>query len=276
MGQGHDESSAYGMCYAAVVEGKSEALDAAAKLGFELTEADKLDIAAFWAGKYGVKMSYAIKAVGDWELDVLAIPFGSKDSDGQWFDAKTNIMPDQFQTPLIAYQHGISQGAKSLQDEPIQIGEAVPGSLHKESDGWHIKVVLNKAKKLAQGIMDAARKGMVAVSSGSINHMARLDIGGKLIMYEKNRPGRIAIWPLAEVSIWEKGNGNLQPANRFAVALPAMKAIYRKAGMLFPDVDNVSADAHGGSEAQKANRAKIAEIQKKSKELQKFFKEHEI
>ncbi len=32
----------------------------------------------------------AIKAVGDWELDVLAIPF-SKDTDGQWFDENTDI-----------------------------------------------------------------------------------------------------------------------------------------------------------------------------------------
>ncbi len=44
----------------------------------------------------------AIKAVGDWELDVLAIPFGSKDSDGQWFDENTDIMPEAFSASIQA------------------------------------------------------------------------------------------------------------------------------------------------------------------------------
>lgn len=202
----------------------------------------------------------AIKAVSEWELDVLAIPFGSRDSDGQWFDDRTDIAADAFNTPLIVYQHGIAQGAKQFDEQPQVIGRAVPGSLEKRLDGWHVRVVLDKAKDAAKRIMQAVREGLVAVSSGSIAHLARLDIGGKLIQYEKNRPGRIAVWPLGEISIWEKGNGNVQPANQFAMALPAMKAMYREAGLPFPDLDT-----GGGAEAEEArHRARVKEIQKQS------------
>ena len=203
----------------------------------------------------------AVKAIGDWELDVLATPFASRDSDGQWFDDRTDIMPDAFTTPLIVYQHGIKQGAKEYDEKPVIVGRAVPGSLQCRLDGWHVRVILDKAVKVAKDIMDAAKRGLVAVSSGSISHLARLDIGGKLIQYEKNRPGRIAVWPLAEISIWEKGNGNFEPANQFAMALPAMKAIYRDAGVPFPEIDT-----SGGAEADEVRRrARVAQVRKQSK-----------
>lgn len=204
----------------------------------------------------------AVKAIGEWELDVLAVPFGSRDSDGQWFDDRTDIMPEAFATPLIVYQHGIAQGAKALDEKPVIVGKAVPGSLEKKLDGWHIRVVLDKAKEYARNIMNAAKQGMVAVSSGSIAHLARLDIGGRLIQYEKSRPGRIAVWALGEVSLWEKGNGNMQPANSFAVALPVMKAMYRDAGLPFPELK----DTGGGAEAEEVKRrARVMQIIQQSK-----------
>jgi hypothetical protein len=215
------------------------------------------------AQKYRV-ISGAIKAVGDWELDITALPFKT-DSDGQWFDENTDIMADTFTTPLVVYQHGIAKGARQIQGKLEVIGKAVAGSLRKEMDGWHIRVVLDKLSVYAKAIMDAAKAGAVAVSSGSISHLARLDVGNKIIPYEKNRPGRIAVWPFAEISLWDKGNGNMEPANRFAVALPAMKAIYRDAGLPFPDVE----DTHGALPcAQKAaKRTEIKKLQKRSKEI---------
>lgn len=203
-----------------------------------------------------------IKAVGDWELDVLAVPFGARDADGQWFDDRTDIADNAFTTPLVVYQHGIAQGAKALDEQPQIVGRAVPGTLEKRLDGWHIRVILDKAKEAAKRIMEAVRAKMVAVSSGSISHLARLDIGGKLIQYEKDRPGRIAVWPLAEISIWEKGNGNVQPASQFAVALPAMKAIYREAGLPFPELEGTS----DGDKAEEVRRRAQAAKQK-SKQL---------
>src|SRR3990167_4455113 len=102
----------------------------------------------------------AVKAVGDWELDVLAIPFNSKDSDGQGFDENTDIMHEAFNTPLAVYQHGVKQGAKALQDKLIIVGKTQAGTLEKKADGWHIRVILDKAVAVAKGLMDAAKQGM--------------------------------------------------------------------------------------------------------------------
>lgn len=206
----------------------------------------------------------AVKAVDEWELEVRAIPFVGTDSDGQYFDENTDIMADAFSTPLAIYQHGINQGASGMQEKLIIVGKAKPGSLEKRKDGWYLRFVLDKAIKQAKDIMDAAWKGLVAVSSDSVAHLARLDIGGKLIPYEKNRPGRIAIWPLAGVSLWEMGNGNLQPASRQAIALPAMKAIYKDAGLPFPNTDNVLPEA-----VKAVKRLRMTEAQKQAKQLLK-------
>lgn len=201
----------------------------------------------------------AVKAVSDWELDVLAIPFGARDSDGQYFDANTDIMDSAFGTPLIVYQHGIEQGAKEYQSRPVIVGKSVPGTLNKQADGWHVRVILDKAVKYAKAIMDAAYKRMVAVSSGSIAHLARLEINGKAEQYHKDKPGRIAVWPLAEISLWELGNGNAKPASQFAMALPAMKAMYRDAGVPFPDVDTGGGSSCADEAAKRARVEKIVE-----------------
>lgn len=207
--------------------------------------------------------SAAVKVAGDWELDVNPVPFGSMksaDSDGQWFDPMTDIMAEAFSTPLVTYQHGIEPGGRSMSQTPVIVGNSVAGSLKKKSDGWHVRVLLDKSKDVAKGIMQAAYKGAVAVSSDSISHLARLDVGGKLIQYEKNRPGRIAVWPLAGFSLWDMGNGNFRPANRAAVALPAMKAMYREAGLVFPELK----DTPGVSPIVRdelARRAKVAKEQ---------------
>ncbi len=207
------------------------------------------------AAKY-VSSLIAVKAIGDYELDVTGVPFTGSDSDGQWYDPFTDIMHEAFTTPLIAYQHGIKQGGKALDEKPLIIGKSVYGSLRKENDGWHVRVILDKAKAVTDGIMQAARNHQVAVSSGSIPHLARLEVNGKLQQYEKNRPGRIAVWPLGEISLWEKGNGNVNPASRFAVALPVMKAMYKDAGLLFPDVDT-----HGEAEAEQVKRRALVKSQ---------------
>lgn len=206
----------------------------------------------------------AVKAVGDWELDVLVIPFGGKDSDGQYFDASTEIMHDAYTTPLVIYQHGAKQGAKGLEDKPQIIGKSVPGTLQKQADGWHIRAILDKGMRAAKEVMEAAWKGLVAVSSDSISHLARLDVGGKIIPYEKNRAGRIAVWPLAGYSLWEKGNGNFQPASHAAFALPVMKAMYREAGLPFPDLTPQPTDGALSEAKQAMKRARRTEILNKT------------
>jgi hypothetical protein len=203
----------------------------------------------------------AVKAVGDWELEVRAVPFG-RDSDGQTFDAQTDYMLDTFSSPAIIYHHGVEPGAKNLENKPVIIGKTV--GVEKRSDGIYLRVILDKTIEYARRVWEAAKKGIAVASSDSISHLARLDVAGKRIMYEKNRPGRIAVWPLAGVSLWDRVAGNFTPASHNAIALPAMKAIYRDGKLPFPAKDTNG----GGPEARSAERrAEIKAILAKADEI---------
>lgn len=204
----------------------------------------------------------AVKAVGDWEVEIRAVPYG-EDSDRQIFDAYTDYMIDTFPSPAILYHHGVMPGKGKLQDKPIVIGKSQ--KVEQRADGVWIRAALDKSKEYAQRVWDAAKKGIAVASSDSISHLARLDIAGKRIMYEKGRPGRIAVWPLAGVSLWDAVAENFRPASRNAIALPAMKAIYRDAGIIFPDIDTSGGDTDA-SEDVKANRARIAKLQQEVRE----------
>lgn len=174
----------------------------------------------------------AVKAVGDWEIEIRAVPYGM-DSDGQSFDARTDYMLEAFPTPVITYHHGIQPGKAGLQPKPVIIGKAV--SVEQRADGIWVRALLDKTLDFARRVWEAAKQGLAVASSDSIAHLARLEVGGKQIFYDKEKAGRIAVWPLAGVSLWDKTPGNFTPASPNAVALPAMKAIYREAGLPFPN-----------------------------------------
>jgi hypothetical protein len=204
----------------------------------------------------------AVKAVGDWEVEIRAVPYGM-DSDQQMFDAYTDYMLDTFPSPAILYHHGVNPGKGSLQDKPVVIGKSQ--NVEQRADGVWIRALLDKGKDFAKRVWEAAQKGTAVASSDSIAHLARLDVAGKRIMYEKGRPGRIAVWPLAGVSLWDSVPENFRPASRNAIALPAMKAIYRDAGLLFPDIDTgggVSVVPDGNAE----RRARIEVIQQQARQ----------
>lgn len=214
------------------------------------------------AGKAEFKM-LSVKAAGDWTLDVLAVPFG-EDADGQVFDENTDVMPDTFSSPAVLYHHGIEPGKGAIQLKPIIIGKTT--DMSKQKDGWHLRVLLDSAKEYAKKVWEAAKKGKAVASSDSIMHLARLNVHGKTIMYDKNLPGRIAVWPIAGISLWDAVPGNFRPASRRAVALPAMKAIYRVAGLPFPVIeDGKSVDLlHRAEEA--ARRTRIAKVRKAARD----------
>jgi len=199
----------------------------------------------------------AVKAVGDWEIDIRAVPYGI-DGDRQTFDADTDYMEGTFTNPAIIYHHGIKPGMKGFEGKPVIIGKAL--SVEKRADGVYIRALLDKTLDYARRVWEAAKQGFAVASSDSIAHLARLDVGGKRIMYEKNRPGRVAVWPLAGVSLWDAVDGNGRPSSSNAIALPAMKAIYRDAGLQFPELES---DTTGGAQAdEKAQRR--TEITEKS------------
>jgi len=252
---GKDEPSAIAICHAAIMGGKAGAASVAGKAGFILDD-ELIGIAA----KY---QTATIKAVGDWELDVLAVPFGKKDSDGQTFDAQTDYMLDTFSQPAIIYHHGVMPGKGAIEKKPVIIGKAT--GIEKQADGLHIRVLLDKTLEYARRVWEAAKSGLAVASSDSISHLARLEVAGKLQMYEKDKPGRIAVWPLAGLSLWDKVDGNFLPASRYAIALPAMKAIYRDGGLPFPELEP---DTHGDlpeAETVAAKRAKVKQIQKQAR-----------
>lgn len=178
------------------------------------------------------KTFVAVKTVGDWEIEVCAVPFGT-DRDEQTFDGQTDYMLSAFPSPVITYHHGIEPGQKTIQKMPVIIGKAT--RVEQRKDGIWIRVLLDKTLDFARRVWEAAKKGLAVASSDSIAHLARLEVNGKKIFYEKDKPGRIAVWPLAGVSLWDVTPGNFRPASPNAVALPAMKAIYREAGLPFPD-----------------------------------------
>jgi hypothetical protein len=209
----------------------------------------------------------AIKAVGDWELDVLAVPFNVVDSDGQIFDDSTEYMLDAFSSPAILYHHGIEPGAKNLQKKPTVIGKAV--GVEKRADGIHVRVLLDKTLEWARRVWEAAKNGIAVASSDSIAHLARLEVDGKIIPYAKNKPGRVVVWPLAGVSLWDKVEGMFQPASRYALALPAMKAIYRDAGLPFPEIKTNGGDVYAD---EATRRARVKSLQERAKKLLKQTK----
>lgn len=264
MKSGKDEDSAIAVCKSAIVGKSDEAIKAVTETGFVLDDEKEEK----------TNTLTAVKVAGEWVLDILAIPFGTDDEE-QDFDSETDIMEKQFNAPAIMYQHSLKSGALELlkkgmnpfEDKPIPIGEPIPGTLIKKSDGWHIKVILDKTKSLAKKVMDAAKKGVLAVSSGTVEHLARLNVNGQVVPYTKKMKGRIAVWPFAELSLWDTSEGNFRPASRIAYAVPAMKAIYRDAGIEFPLLDSAKAES-SLSEEQKAELKKLHNF---TDEIEKFI-----
>ncbi len=176
----------------------------------------------------------AIKSdAGDWLLDVLGVPFGGpnggKDTDGEYFDAATKLYLDKYATVPAVYYHGFGENGRPMGD-PQFIGKTL--SHEVRSDGVWFRVVLDKANDYAKRVWEAAKQGIARASSGSITHLTRYGVGG-----------HITHWPVAELSIFD-AVGHRQPANQYAVAVPALKAVYAQAGLTWPDdIDGDAGDA---------------------------------
>ena len=165
-----------------------------------------------------------IKALDDWELEVLGIPFGDsshKDSDGEYFTKDTNLRLDLFGKPMIVYQHGYEKGADGKINqmlEPVELG--YPKGYEVREDGVWWRVLLDKTSEYAKEVWEKAKQGLLRASSGSIPHLVR------------SKPdGEITYWPVGEISLLSR----MAPANNYAVALPVLKTRYQQAGIELPD-----------------------------------------
>jgi len=187
------------------------------------------------------KKTVYIKAVGDWELDVLAVPYGGpdkgRDKQGEYFNKDTNLYLDKFDKPIVSYYHGFDpQGYP--QGEPEEIGEVL--SMEKKSDGVWARVLLNKASEYARRVWEAAKEGLARASSGTIEHIRRVA-----------NDGLITHWPFVELALMDT-EGSRQPANAYAVALPVMKAAYKQAGRKWPEIQDPKAEAEAERQSAEA------------------------
>ena len=191
---------------------------------------------------------YTVKAAGDWEMDILGVPFGDaehKDAQGEYFAEDTAYHEDKFPLPPLVYYHGLDDSGKPSGD-PEYIGVTVKRWVDKA--GIWFRGILDKTSELAKRVWEAAQQDKARASSGSIAHLTRTESDGK-----------ITEWPVAELSVFELGGGK-RPANPYAVALPAMRAVYEAAGIALPqDIEAPEAAAEAEQSAPVAESAETTE-----------------
>lgn len=165
-----------------------------------------------------------VKAAGDWELDILANPYGGpdngRDTDGQYFSPRTKFHADQLPNPPAVYYHGYGDDKR-----PMGLPEFIGRTVKRWVDdrGVWYRVALNRASAFAKRVWDAAQRGAARASSGVVLATHRVD----------NVTGEILSWMNGEISIFETDTGK-RPANGYAVAIPALKAVYQQAGLTLP------------------------------------------
>lgn len=173
-------------------------------------------------------MKAAVKALADdeeWALDVLVPyygPFNGKDMQGQFFSPRTKFYEELYPTPPATYYHGGVIGGPR-QPEPLILGKSL--SFRDTDEGRWYRVVLDKTQEWARKVWEAAKVGKAAASPG-----------GGIFGYRYKPNGEITHWPLIELTLLDMREGH-NPINPYAVAVPAMKAVYEQAGIEWPDVE---------------------------------------
>lgn len=154
-----------------------------------------------------------IKALGDWEIEVLGVPYGSpeeRDSDNEYFTPDTKLHEDKYGLPPVVVYHGLDKNQKPT--KPEYIGRTL--AYEDKADGRWYRAVLDKGNEYAAKVWEAVQKGTAAVSSGA-SHLARVATDGM-----------IAEWPVTELSIWDNSAGTNPQANPKAIAMPAKYQVH--------------------------------------------------
>ncbi|MBI1296670.1 hypothetical protein GC175_17075 [bacterium] len=188
---------------------------------------------------------------GEWVLDVLGLPYGGpnrgRDTQGEFFSSRTKFHLDKFPSPPVVHYHGFDDKNRPA-SAPEYIGRAEAPTVKDDGVWW--RVVLDKASQTARRIWEAAQKGLVRASTGSAVHLVRY-----------GADGHIDEWPVIELSLMDTSRGH-NPANSYAVALPAAKAIYSDHGLKWPDdMPEPEADAEGDKQRADAGTATRNEAQ---------------
>jgi hypothetical protein len=163
-------------------------------------------------------------ADGEWKFEVVGVPFGGhlngKDAQGEFFTEQTDIMLNVGDERPVIYFHG-SLPSGQIDPTPTPIGKAVYVGV-REGVGHIFEVVLDKAKKFAERVRNSAIMGLARASGGSVPHLVR----------RNDKTGELYTWPLAELTLFDKGQGRL-PANELATV--SLKTVYDEAEMEIPE-----------------------------------------
>lgn len=151
-----------------------------------------------------------------WVLDVLGVPyggpFGGRDAHGEYFTPHTDLWLERIPKRPVVYYHGLAEGDGG----PQVIGEEL--GWERRADGVWFRVLLDRSKALARRVWEAAQRGLARASSGAIGHLVRVE-----------DDGRIAVWPIGEISLLDARAH--KPANPYAVALVHAEAAFKAAGL---------------------------------------------
>ncbi len=188
------------------------------------TKAGDIPDAAEPAAIFGV-----VKAAGDWEIDVLANPYGGpnngRDSDGEYFAPDTAFHETHIPYPPAVYYHGYGDDKRPM-GMPAFIGKTIKRWV--DGRGVWYRVALDRSNQFAKRVWEAAQRGVARASSGVVLASHRVD----------RATGKITSWMNGEISIFETDTGK-RPANGYAVAIPALKAVFDQAGLTLPvDLDH--------------------------------------
>lgn len=183
-----------------------------------------------------------------WELDVLGVPYGGhnegRDADDQFFDSTTKLHADKYGLPTATVYHSLKDDGSGLTESVEYVGRAT-GYEDKQDGRWY-RVVLDKLSPSAAKLWEAAKNGVLTVSSGTASHLARFN----------EATGHIKEWPVFELAMIHGGEGK-SPANKFAIAIPRLKAM----GIVCPQTTGASKDSVMGS-ACATGAATKSELQK--------------
>lgn len=144
-------------------------------------------------------MKHAVKvlkeAADHYIVGGYGVVWGGADLDGQQFTPDTDFWPDHTSaTPPVLYHHGQDDGPRKS-----VLGHVVARSV--DDTGMWIEAQIDRAAEYADYVMQLVKRGVLGISSGSIQHIAEMQTpAGKTIPWRPT-PGRVTLWPIVEFSL---------------------------------------------------------------------------
>lgn len=159
------------------------------------------------------------------DIEVRAHPYGNiqkRDAHEEYFDPKTNFHNDLLTSIPVSYYHNYNpDGTPS--GEPIAIGKTVARRYANDGRWDKIHFDENMPPKIKARLVKAIQTKSLRASPTVVPDFHRVD----------DRTGHIDDWLTGSIAVLD-ASGDRQPANRLAIGLPAMKALFKQAQIQFP------------------------------------------